>query len=429
MGKLDDPIKVTYGGATVTVRRRGNGWYTVRWREAGRDRSTTRVVLADALEAARRKARELASGQGSRMMTVEEAGLVQRLKAVSGSRSPHAVLDMLEELTRQAGGVEVLARALRFWEQSGMSSVQRVTMTQARAQFLDHYESRDKQTRTTLKKELDVFCREFGDLAVCDLSTDVLAAWVSRPLVGGCQVAARTHNNRLNVWRTFLNKARAWNWWPRAEKHPGELVERRREADRIPEIFTVQQAERLLHAVRREAPELLNYLVIGCWLGLRPAEIQRLTRDAWDWERGYVEISAEVAAKVMQHRFVPIPDNVRFLLGGQIMDPRTRKHLRGGQRAMCCANDDANQLSLLARKHGIVEVWTPDVMRHSYISYRLAQGHGRGQVAEWAGNSESEIRRSYRRPLRKEDGEAWFSVGLSAPAKDVKRKMKKSLIL
>lgn len=412
MKQADGPIKVTFGGACVTIRRRANGWYALRWREAGRDRSTTRVDLADAQELARRKVRELANGQGARMMTVEEARLVQRLKAVAGARSAHAVLDMLEELSRQAGGVEMLARALRFWEQSGMAQVQRVSMAEARRQFLDHYEGRDKQTRGTLKKELDAWCKQFGEMAVCDLSVDLLAAWVARPLADGSAVAARTHNNRLNVWRTFLNKGRQWNWWPRAEKHPAELVERRREADRIPHIFTVAQVERLLAAVREESPALLNYLVIGCWLGLRPAEIQRLTRDAWDWERGYVEITAEVAAKVMQHRFVPIPDNVRALLGGRIVDPRTRKHLRGGVRGLCCANDDANQLSLLARKIGIVEDWPADVMRHSYISYRLAQGHGRGQVAEWAGNSESEIRRSYRRPLRKEDGEAWFSVGL-----------------
>ena len=395
----------------MTIRRRANGWYALRWREAGRDRSTTRVHFSDAQEAARRKVRELAGGLGARVMTAEEAQLVQRLKAVAGARSAHAVLDMLEEVSRQAGGLDVLARALRFWEHSGMAQIKRVTMLQARARFLDHYDLRDYRTRKTLQTELDAWCRQGGEMAVCDLTPELLAAWVSRPLADGAAVAARTHNNRLNMWRTFLNKSRSWNWWPRAEKHPAELVERRREADRIPEIFTVAQVQALLAAVRREAPELLNYLVIGCWLGLRPAEIQRLTLDAWDWERGYVEISAEVAAKVMQHRFVPIPDNVRSLLGGRIVDPRTRKHLRGGLRKMCCANDDANQLSLLARRIGIVEDWPADVMRHSYISYRLAQGHGRGQVAEWAGNSESEIRRSYRRPLRAEDGEAWFAVG------------------
>jgi integrase len=412
MKEADQPIKVTFGGACVTIRRRANGWYSLRWREAGKDRSTTRVDFSAAQETARRKVRELANGQGARMLTIEDGNLVRRLKALSGTRSPHAVLDMLEDLAGQAGGLDVLARAVRFWDQSGMAAVQRVPMARAREMFLDHYDGRDYRTRKTLQTELDAWCKQYGEMTVCDLTAGLLSAWVARPLPDGQPVAARTHNNRLNVWRTFLNKARAWNLWPRAEKHPAELLERRREADRIPQIFTVAQVERLLAAVREESPALMNYLVIGCWLGLRPAEIQRLTLDAWDWERGYVEITAEVAAKVMQHRFVPITDNVRRLLGGRIVDPRTRKHLRGGVRGLCCANDDANQLSLLARKIGIVEDWPADVMRHSYISYRLAQGHGRGQVAEWAGNSESEIRRSYRRPLRKEDGEAWFSVGL-----------------
>lgn len=412
MGSAEKPVEVTFGGARVTVRRRANGWFSVRWREGGRDRSTTRVDEAAAMDMARKKVRELAAGQGSRLLTAEDAGLVQRLKRVAGARSPHALLDLLEEVGGAAGGFEVLSKAMRFWEQSGMAKVERVTMATARRRFLDHYETRDLETRTTLRKELDLFCKAYGEMAVCDITAEFLAVWVARAQADGSPVAARTHNNRRNVWRTFFNRARGWNWWPRSEKHPGELVELRREADRIPEIFTVDQVARLLAVVRQESPALLNYLVIGCWLGLRPAEIQRLTLQAWDWERGYVEVTPEVAAKVMQHRFVPIPDNVRVLLGGQIVDPRQRQKRRGGVREMCCGTDDAMHLSLLARRAGIVEVWTPDVMRHSYISYRLAQGHGRGEVAEWAGNSESEIRRSYRRPLRKEDGEAWFGVGM-----------------
>jgi integrase len=403
-------IEVKFGGARALVRARSDGLWAVRWREAGKGRSTTKVRKEKALEFAKQKVRELSSGQGGRLLTVEDARMVERLRALAGQRSPHAVLDLLEDAAAM-GGVEVIGRALRFWEQSGMASVERVSMSTARARFLDAYEKRDLETRTTLRKELDLWCKERGEVAVCDITTEMLAAWVARPKAGGGEVEARTHNNRLNVWRTFLNRCRQWNLWPRAEKHPGELVERRREADRVPEIWTVDQAARLLQLVRAEAPQMLNYLAIGCWLGLRPMEIQRLPLAAWDWVRGYVEISPEVAAKVMQHRFVPIPDNVRALLGGQIRDSRQRVRERKAGREMCVGTDDAMHLSLLARRHGIIEEWTPDVMRHSYISYRLAQGHGHGQVAEWAGNSESEIRRRYRRPLRAEDGEGWFGVG------------------
>lgn len=405
-------IEVKYSGARALVKRRGNGLWTVRWREAGKGRSTTKTLKQTALDFAAKKVRELAAGQGGRVLTIEDAMLVKRMKAVAGERSPFVLLEELEDAMSRLGGWEVMSRALRHYEISGLAKVERVTMNVAKMRFLDAYEKRDKETTASLRKELDLFCKTFGAMAVCDLTNDMLAAWVARAKLDGEDIEARTHNNRLNVWRTFLNRCRQWNLWPQGEKHPGELIERRREADRIPEIFTLDQVRALLAAVRAEAPALLNYLVIGCWLGLRPTEIMRVTPDAWDWERGYVELLPEVAAKVMQHRFVPIPDNARALLGGVMADPRQKTKTRGRWQAVCCGTDDAMHLSALARRKGIVEEWTPDVMRHSYISYRIAQGHGQGQVAEWAGNSESEIRKRYRRPLRKEDGAAWFAVGL-----------------
>ena len=51
-----------------------------------------------------------------------------------------------------------------------------------------------------------------------------------------------------------------------------------------------------------------------------------------------------------------------------------------------------------------------DVMRHSFCSYRLAQTQNIGMVAEEAGNSPSIIRKHYRRPLKREDGDVWFAI-------------------
>jgi hypothetical protein len=68
-------------------------------------------------------------------------------------------------------------------------------------------------------------------------------------------------------------------------------------------------------------------------------------------------------------------------------------------------------LSAFLRAEGIVTGWTQDVMRHSYISYRIARGDSLARIAEEAGNSESIIRRRYRRPVRASEGDQWFGVG------------------
>ena len=104
-----------------------------------------------------------------------------------------------------------------------------------------------------------------------------------------------------------------------------------------------------------------------------------------------------MARKTMEERFVPLNDKARALLQSW-----------EGAQGKCCLIHDREEISKLARAAGILETWPQDVMRHSYISYRIALGHSKHEIAEAAGNSEGVIRRRYRRPLMREDGERWF---------------------
>ena len=382
-------IEVKFGGAVARVKQRGDGLWVVRWREAGKGRNTTAVKKEKALELARSTVKRLSGSQGGRMLTAEDAELVTRLKALAGERSPFAVLSQLEDATRRLGGWEALARALAFYEQSGMARVERVTMLKAKNRFLDLYDDKAQFTRAGVRKELAAFAEAHPDLCVCELTTDLLQAWVARG-----KPAPRFHNNRLATWRTFLNRCRSWNYWPRAEKHPAEMIEKQVEPRHAVPILTPEQAEAVLKILpRRQVP----YWVMGCWLGLRPFELTRLTWDAFDWQRGYLQVGAHVARKTMEERFVPLNAKARALLQSW-----------EGAQGKCCLIHDREEISKLARASGILETWPQDVMRHSYISYRIALGHSKHEIAEAAGNSEGVIRRRYRRPLMREDGEKWF---------------------
>jgi integrase len=351
-----------------------------------------------AMKLARAKVRELAGGIGGQVVTSGEVELIRRLKAVAGERSCFAVLDLVEDAVKRLGGWEVFGRALRFYEASGMATVERVTVKKARDKFLDAYEAKARLTRAGLRKELDAFCAAFEGLAVCDLSVEILGPWILRPRADGLAVGARFANNRLDSWRTFLNKCRGWNFWPRGEKHPAELIERQKEASRLPPIWSVEQIRKALGAVElRQRP----YLVLGCFAGLRPFELTRLRWEHVDWVRGYVHVPPEVALKTLQERFVPLEANARAMLSGWM-----------GKTGKCCQVHDREEISLVLRGAGIIDGWPQDVMRHSYISYRIARGDGAGVVAEHSGNSERIIRRHYRRPLMREDGVGWFGVDL-----------------
>lgn len=379
---------VKFGGAIVRIKQRKNGFWMVRWREAGKDRSTTTTTLKNAQDIAKTASRKLASGSG-KTVSAEEHELVARLKIICGTRSPFAVLNQLEDAVKRMNGWDVVGRALAFYEQSGMAETVPMDFHHARQEFLAGYEDKSNWTLAGLRKELDAFNTAHPGIMVIELTN--LDGWIARGTP-----APRFFNNRLATWHTFLNWSRRKNYWPKGEKHAAELTTRKDLPNKVPDIFTPEQA----HAILKILPEnLVPYFVIGSWLGLRPTEMLRLKWEHFDWERGYVNLDEKIVLKTQTQRFVPINDKARELL---IAWER--------EKGKCCPFHSREEISKLARAAGIISEWPQDVLRHSYISYRIAQGASKGKVAEEAGNSEQVIRKNYRRPLRAEDGAAWFKI-------------------
>lgn len=407
--------EITYGGVTVAIKERTNGFYKIYWREARRPRSTTKVKLTGskgAREFARLKVRELSGKAGSRTVPVIEAEAIDGLKEIIGTRSIISVVEELKDAVTRLGGWEHIPRAVTNYVKAGHGKLDRSTAAVAVPKFLalfklDFY-------RRGLQKELNMFVKSYGAVSICDIEEEFLKAWISRKNEDGSAPGWRYYNNRLGTWKTFLNVCRKWGMRVKDEEHPGETIGKMKKVDRMPPIWEVDLAKQILQVVTAELNESLNYLVTGCWMGLRPFEMPRVVAKSWDWERGYLNVGADVAQKVMRERFVPIPPNVRELLYERMTVPARRwgQGLGSREATHIVRTRDQYYLSELLRGKGLITKWPQDVMRHSYISYRLAQGHGLGQVAEWSGNSEREIRKSYRRPLRKEEGAAWFEVGL-----------------
>lgn len=402
---------VKFGGAEARITQRGDGRFVIRWREAKQGRSTTSMTSSGALKLAQAKVRELAGKAGSRMVSVIEAEAVNELKEIAGARSLSAVVDVVRDAVKRCEGLPNVGRAVDAWLKAGHGRLDRSPALAAVPRFLGLHTRSSREHRSGLRKELEAFVARYGAVAVCDIDVDLLTSWIARPREDGDEIGARYFNNRLASWKTFLNCCREWGMRVRGEPHPAEVIKKRKEADPVPEIFSVDQATKILALIRKKEPQCLNFFVIGCWMGLRPFEMRRITWAMWDWERGYLDIGPKVALKTMQQRYVPIPDNVRALLQHAGAGAKWGKKFKRAAKH-CVRTTDQPHLMRLLKAAKILSVWPQDIMRHSYISYRLAQGHGRGQVAEWAGNSEGVIRKRYRRPLRKEDGDAWFNVGL-----------------
>jgi integrase len=158
-------------------------------------------------------------------------------------------------------------------------------------------------------------------------------------------------------------------------------------------IFEPAVMRKLLFA----APsKLIPFLAIGAFAGLRAAEIARLDGSAINLERGIIEIRAG-QAKTASRRIVPISENLRAWL---------RPLVRTGP--VIHKTEIYRDVSALAAQLDIE--WPRNVLRHSFISYRLPIVKSADAVALEAGNSPAIIFKHYRELATEERAREWFGI-------------------
>jgi len=173
--------------------------------------------------------------------------------------------------------------------------------------------------------------------------------------------------------------------------NPCAAVKRPRNDDSPPAIFTPLETKTLLITALKADPDMIPYLALGLFAGVRPLEIERLT---WaDVLEGYIEITA-TKAKTRQRRLVSLPDNLKqwLALGGDLPLMNKRKRL-------------ARVLKIAQLK------WQPDIMRHSFASYHLAMHSSADKTAFELGHRDSKMLFAhYRELVTQEAAQSYWAI-------------------
>jgi integrase/recombinase XerD len=195
--------------------------------------------------------------------------------------------------------------------------------------------------------------------------------------------------NRLSTLFSFAVR-RGWR-----SDNPCERIERPHIDYGIPAILTVGEAAKVLTHARRRMPRFLPWLVLAMFGGLRPEEIDRLSWDAVDLERGIVTIGAQ-AAKVRARRIVHLkPVAVEWLrLGGDMPLPHVTRRR--------CLRKWREILGWRA--------WRKDVLRHSAASYWLAVEPDAPRIAMELGNSPAVLFKHYREVVTDEEAKKYWAL-------------------
>ncbi|MEI6148025.1 MAG: hypothetical protein WCS01_02935 [bacterium] len=159
------------------------------------------------------------------------------------------------------------------------------------------------------------------------------------------------------------------------------------------EMRPIEKAETIAEA----RAQLVPYIAIGLFCGLRPEnELRNLDwrNIIFDGDRAFIRVDAQTT-KTHACRDVFMPANLVEWLAPY-------------RRASGTIGYSRKRLAAVAKAAGVE--WTPDVMRHSYGSYHLANGRNVTETAHQMGSSPRMIRQHYENLRTAKEGADFFEV-------------------
>ena len=291
---------------------------------------------------------------------------------------------------RELAGTESLAAMATQYAKHFGSVVRRATVPEVVEQLIAS-RKQDGSGRRHLV-QLGSVLRRFAAACpgpILDVTSADIDAWLR-----SLKVSPMSRNSMLVTVNILFSFALKQNYLPAGRPTASSQLRKVKVPDSEIGIFTPDEFSRIIHA----APDrLIPLLAISAFAGIRSAEIARLDWSAVDLDRRIIEVRAG-QAKTASRRVIPITDNLASWLA-----PLPRR----GRVVPSCTQH--KEITALAKSLGIP--WPRNVLRHSFISYRIAIVKSADQVALEAGNSPAIIFRHYRELTTEDTAKEWFGIG------------------
>ena len=243
-----------------------------------------------------------------------------------------------------------------------------------------------------LRLRLNKFAEKFNGQMVATITTKEIDDWLrSLP-----KVLPVTRNNFRRLVVLMFNFAIARGY---TSSNPAEKTAKAREPKSKPGILRVDQASALLE---NASPEILPYIAIGLFAGLRRAEIERLDWSEIDFDSGHIEVTAEKSKSKIANRFITMQPNLRDWLlphrklNGSIT-PEGRFEFR--------------RLFEQARKQAGITEWPDNALRHSFASYHVAHfKDAKGLALEMGHMDSGMLFNHYRALVKPSEAERYWNI-------------------
>ena len=397
--KRSSVVEIGTGPARVKIytvnRKDGYPMFSLYWKEGGQRKARHLACMEEARLIAQQTTVRLINGWSANdEVTKRDLELLRHCerKAQEFGVSLTAAMDEWTS-ARKAAGEITLSDAVRFYAANRIDLLAVRTITQVADEFVES--RRGSGVSEIYIRNCKTSLKRFSDCVQGNI-TDVTVADINRFLKGLKKLGPVSKNGIRRNIVTMFGFAKRNGYLHPDRKTAAEQSESFRVGDAEIEIFTPQEMEQLLLAAHSR---ILPLIAIGGFAGIRSAEVLRLDWEDIKWDRGHIEIAGK-KAKTAARRLVPLTENLKAWLAPW----------RAVTGKIISISDYSGALNDTAVKARIPGGWRQNALRHSFISYRVAETGDVARTSLEAGNSPKMIFRHYREIVDEGAAKAWFSI-------------------
>lgn len=404
------PLTIKAGSASVKIyrERRSDGcvYFKVAWHLGGKRHKLSFTDLDKAKNEAQAKAAQLSRGDVDAMQLngKDRQAYGYALEAIKALNIPlDAAAIEYAEAKKLLGSYSLQEASLFFMKHHGKGIVGK-SVSEAYKEFLETMQKARRSVHYT--RTIQSRVRRFAESFNCEvkqLAPQDVADWLN-----GLVMEPRSINNMADILKTFFKHCQRRKWLSKDLDLLEEFT-RPTSPEKTIEIYTPKELRKMLSSADGH---LATAIAIQAFAGTRSVELCKLTWEDTKSRLGNIYVAAH-KAKTASNRLVPIQPNLASFLANA---PRVKDNDCIWPFTLRALFDAQEKLS-----KKIKLPWKKNALRHSFVSYRLAQIKNMDAVANEAGNSAGMIFKHYRSLVTQEEAKEWFGI---LPAKRPKNIIK-----
>lgn len=266
------------------------------------------------------------------------------------------------------------------------------------AQAIEEYEERSKarisdRTLKSYSVMLRHFKEDVGDIDLASFKKADAVKYLDRFLAK--PPTWKAYHKTLSK---FFAEALKMEW---VTLNPFSNLDAPKSAPPERKFMSVQDAKLALQSVLKRKPQLIHFMTLGLFAGVRPVESLRLTSKHINMDTGYIHMTGDITkSHSYMERIVPINDTLRAWFEAYPFEDKP------------VPVNDICYVDKALKACSTQDHWerTADNLRHSFATYEFARSCNSAQTAAICGHAEAIAMKHYRGRVTPEEASQYFAL-------------------